>query len=241
MRVGNSIDHEVGPEALHRHRRMTGRHEAPVQFGQRRGRDDQEREAIGEGGARLDRAGPAPLGQAHGVRVEARQPQRPTQEIAEPLRRQVAHVERRERVVPDTHAAIAFHRVEPQVQGEHARRAQHQLVGPLRGPHERHPRQLPLADEVAVGADHHPLAVVFESGVDEQRFVDGHAAARLDRVQMDFGEAQHVRGGAHAPIICREARAACPSAWIRPLRQRRRTTERSTRSHRMARSSAPAP
>jgi hypothetical protein len=72
-------------------------------FGERAFAHDQERKAVAELVGRFQAAGPLEAGQAPLFRIEAHQPQLRAQEVAEPLRGDVAHVIGADLVVPDAH------------------------------------------------------------------------------------------------------------------------------------------
>jgi hypothetical protein len=174
-----AVEHDVGPEALHRHRCGAARGQALVQVGQRRGAGHQDGKAVGKRVLGVDVARPALGRQALLFRIEAHQARLAAEEVAEPLRGQRAHVVGGHLVVPDTGAAGLFHRVQRHVQRQHARRTQHHVVAAQRDAHQRQARRVALGDHGAGVVHHHPGAVQLQPGLDQQRLVDGDAGAGL--------------------------------------------------------------
>jgi hypothetical protein len=76
----------------------------------------------------------------------------PAEEVAAPLRRQCAHIEGLDPVVPDAHARGRFHDVEAQVRRQHAGRAQNQFVVAQAGLEQRPARA--FAGCAGPGAEH---------------------------------------------------------------------------------------
>ncbi len=209
--------HDVGPKAPHVHRGVAGWRQPCVEFGQRSAAGHQQAKTVGELRDGLAPTGPLQAAQAAHLGVETRQAQtfqtsrrvRP-QEVAEPLRRHVAHVVGVHRVVPHPHAQRRLGRVQRQVQRQHARRAQHQLAQFERGLDQRHARQFALGDEIALGVHHHPGPVVGQSRLGELGLGERNAGTGLDRVDpelfdggldiggrggVDHGGTQGCRGG----------------------------------------------
>ncbi|MNX65308.1 hypothetical protein D3C86_963590 [compost metagenome] len=185
--------HDVRAEALDADRAVAGRRQALVEFGDRAFAGHQQREAVGELVQRLDAVGPLQARQALVLGVEAHQAQRLRlaglrKKVAEPLGGDVAHVVGRDFVLPHAHAHRLLDAVEGQVQRQHAGRAQHDLGVLHLRLDERHARQLPLGDELALRIDHHPGPVELQAGFGEQHLVELDAGARLDGVHEQAGD-----------------------------------------------------
>ena len=189
-----AAEDEVGAEAGERDRRLAGAGETPVHFVDRRGRGDQEREAVLEGIGGLDGTRPLAIGVARRLGIEARQPERAAEEIAEPLRAQGAHVVGGDAVAPDLDLGALLDPIDGDVHGEHAGRAQDQLARLQRRLHERHARQLALRHEHAGGVDDQPLAIEIEAGLGQHGLARRAAGARFDGVDVDRFE-RHVEVG----------------------------------------------
>ena len=125
-----AAEHEVGPKARHRHRRLAG---AARGAGSPRRATALDATSSGKPSWNEVSASSAPVqlavGQAPRLGIEARQAERPAEEVAEPLRAERAHVEGRDacRSRPSTLQAL-LDPVEGDVQGQHAGRAQDHLA-----------------------------------------------------------------------------------------------------------------
>jgi hypothetical protein len=205
---GQAVEHQVGSEALHRHRRRASGRQAFVQVGQRGAVGHQQRVAVGKGVPGLHVARPLRVGQALFLGVETHQVELRAQEVAEPLRGQRPHVVGPHHVVPDPDAGRCLHGVQHQVQCEHAGRAQHYVAVAQRGLDERHARQFTLGEHLAVFVHHHPGAVEFDAGLHQQALRQCDAGAGLHRVQEQRADAaQQGGGGIGHGVSCRVGRA----------------------------------
>ena len=184
-----AVQYQVGPKALHRHRRVACGGDAAVQLGEAGLRDDEQRVFVRKRGRGFDFAGPLRAGQAALRRVEAHQPQRLADGAAAPLRGGVAQVERSHLVVPHRYPHRGALDSQWHLQRRQIWRAQGQTGGAQRGLDQRHPRHLPLRDETALRVDQHPGTVEFEAGLDQPCRVGREATAALDRVHMQRGQA----------------------------------------------------
>ena len=135
--------------------------------------DDQQRKLIRETRVRGLRRGPFIADIAAGCRCESREPRGYAEERAEPVRGLFARVERIDGVAPDGRAnrlriGERFG-AQGRAQGRHAGRVDDEIIGIERGADQRHARMRALREHGAGGVDHHPVAVVFEAGLEERR------------------------------------------------------------------------
>ena len=179
--------HDVGPKTVHADRRMTSGHQLVIELVERCFADDQQRIAIAELVGRLNAVRPLQAAQAFSLRVKAHQARRHAQKISEPLRGNPPHVIGGHFVIPDLYPHRRFDLVQRNVQGQHAGRAQHHLEMLELGLNQRHARKFALREEMAVCVHHHPGAVKFQPGFQQQRLLHFNAGARFHRIHIQPG------------------------------------------------------
>jgi hypothetical protein len=198
-----------------------------VQIRQRGLAGDEQRKGIGELVGRLVLAGPAVARQPRVLGVEAHQPRRAADHVAEPGIGDLALGDGGNRVVPHAHLDHVALGLERHLQLQHARRLQAQAaIGQARVDH-RQRRHLALRQELAVGIDHQPFtvadAVDLKARGGQRRFRQRDAAAALDRIQKELGDGR-VHGRAVYAGACRvDAAARLPQ--LRPVGMPRRPSQ----------------
>ena len=100
----------------------------------------------------------------------------------------MARVERSTLIAPDRDRATVTACVERNFERRLSRSLERQLFRAEARDDEREPGRIPLCQETSVVRDDHPLAVVLQPGIGQQRATERRAAARLDRVDVEAGQ-----------------------------------------------------